>query len=374
MIESLLKIIEITSTEMTEFIISDNSDEPLELKCFKDNVKIVRPTKTLNMTDHWNFLFEHASGSFLTFIGDDDAFIPSALEKLCVYLKQTNCDLVWTPNAGYVWPNGAVEGNYFQIKEKRSNLKSLESARAQILRLDPSCRIPIPYNSAVVSKKLILDYIRDNPKERFFSSRIPDINAGVKILFLARSQAEFNETTFVSGSSSLSNGLLTRSDKNHEVTREFQSSTFNPISSREGSWISEVHPFGFITFYEAIEESILQLGYRFKCKSSKIAFKSVFHSSYPKEQLDISIRTWPHLKLTIRIAYLAKRLSTVRGYSYIVSIFEKARMGIKAISGRTTLIIIRGPGISDTDKLVAFLENTINKKVEKGFLQKYVAH
>jgi glycosyltransferase involved in cell wall biosynthesis len=371
-LSSLISIIEKCPDARIEFLVSDNSDQLGVTPSSVGNVTYLRPERVLNMTDHWNYLFNKASGKYVTFVGDDDAFIPSALVDLCDTLEHTDPDLVWTETAGYGWPTPGIDGNFFQRIKLKNERISLENAREQILKLE-SLDLPIPYNKALVKRKVILHFLENHPGENFFSSRVPDVNAGVKVLFLSESQFVFNELTFISGASPMSNGLLTRTNQNHPVTLEFNNPEFNPLTARSDSQIKEISPFGFVTYFEAIEESLLQLGEKLLCSPTKVAFRSVFESSFPKQQLEISMKLWKKHSLFLKYAYFLTQISTLKFVSYLIETLKRVNMGLKVLLRREKFLIIRGPGINDTCALVAYLERngTIleRKFIAKIFLQ-----
>jgi hypothetical protein len=352
---SLMLIIQKCTDSRIEFLISDNSDSPAHQLSSFGNITFFRPERILNMTDHWNFLFHKSKGKYIAFVGDDDAFLPSALEELCSSLEHESPDLVWTQAAGYVWPSGDSSGNFFQSIKRKTQRIELSKARLKLLKLT-SLDLPIPYNYALVKKELILEFLRKNPSENFFSSRVPDVNSGVKILFLASTQFEYKRLTFISGASPLSNGLLTRTNQEHPVALEFNNPEFNPITIRPESKIKEISPFGFVTFFEAIEDSLFQLGKKLICNEKIVAFRSVFQSSCPRQQLDISLKTWSQYRRTLEVAYLLNGIRNMPFSSFMESMLKRFSLVLKVIFQRESVLIIRGPGIASTSNLVSYLE------------------
>lgn len=370
-LSSLVSIVEDCPDKRIEFLISDNSDQHGVMPTSQGNVTYFRPEKVLNMTDHWNFLFQKSSGKYITFVGDDDAFLPSALIELCNHLEKMDPDLVWTESAGYGWPAPGIDGNFFRRSQKSIIRNSLEQARLRLLNLD-SLDLPILYNRALLKRRIISQFILEHPGEKFFSSRIPDVNSGVKALFLSRSQYWYEELTFISGASPLSNGLLIRANQNHPVALEFNDPKFNPFSARTESQIKEVSPFGFVTYLEAIEESLFQLGEALTCPSRSIAFKSVYESSAPEQQLIISLKIWGKHTFTI---YFALFLSKARRNKFVLTVLATAKrlkIIFRAILRIEDFVIIRGPGVSDTRSLVNFLETNKRFLSEKSFFKAYV--
>ena len=370
-LSSLISIIEKCPDSRIEFLVSDNSDQLGVTPSSVGNITYLRPEHRLNMTDHWNFLFNKASGKYITYVGDDDAFIPSALVDLCDSLERIDSDLVWTETAGYGWPTVGIDGNFFQRVKHSKERMSLENARQRILTLD-YLDLPIPYNKALVRRKLISRFLEGHPGETFFSSRIPDINAGVKLLFLSESQFVFKQLIFISGASPLSNGLLSRTNQNHAVTLEFQNPELNPLRLRSNSQITEISPFGFVTFFEAIEEALLQLGEKLLCSSKKIAYKSVFESSFPKQQLEISMKLWKKHSLILKCAFIFTQIARLKSVLYVTDILKSINMLLNVTLRREKVLIIRGPGINNTANLVDYLETNKNIFARKFMTRIYL--
>ncbi len=368
---SLISIIRKCTDVRIEFLISDNSDSPSHHLSSFENVTFFRPEQVLNMTDHWNFLFHKAKGKYITFVGDDDAFLPTALTQLCDSLEQSDPDLVWTQTAGYGWPSGDSFGNFFQLIRRKSERIDLSKARLRLLKLD-SLDLPIPYNYALVKREIVIEFLQKNPNENFFSSRVPDVNSGVKILFLAKTQFEFERLTFISGASPLSNGLLTRTKQDHPVTLEFNNPEFNPITIRSDSRIKEISPFGFVTFFEAIEESLLQLGEKLQCSDRVVAFRSVFFSSFPEQQLEISLRAWHQHKKIINTAYRLNALRNRRICKYLESLLKRSLLALRIVLRSQRVVIINGPGIETTASLVSYLERNETTLSYKMFNRIYI--
>lgn len=372
-LRSLLKIFERCESSGVEFLISDNSDFPQTFMCSSPAVRFYRPDSVLNMTANWNYIASKATGKYMTFVGDDDALLPKNLGALVKFLETTDADFVWTRTAGYVWPQGAVPGSFYQEAAIRRKLPNLDLSRKKIMRLELSAELPTPYNSSVFRRELLQNFEQEHPTERFFSSRIPDVNAGAKLMFLARSQEKFESTVFVSGTSSLSNGLLTRSQPSHPRALEFNDISHNPLPSR-GGWIqSEVPPFGYITFFEGIQESLFQLGIMSTQQEKFVAFKSVCFSSSPYKQYQISQAMWPQYSKCLFVALV---LGTARGFKWIVFLLDKWRkLGVivRTLLGITSVVSLRGPALPSTADLVDYLEKSEVLKSPAGIIRRTVS-
>lgn len=81
-----------------EIIISDNfsfDDTPQVAQNFNDErVKYFRSEKSLSIGDSWKFALSHATGEYITFLPDDDAYAGVLLETFHRLIKQENADIV----------------------------------------------------------------------------------------------------------------------------------------------------------------------------------------------------------------------------------------------------------------------------------------
>jgi glycosyltransferase involved in cell wall biosynthesis len=355
-ITSLLSIIDKCKHKNIEFIISDNSDKPLELKSF-DSLKYIHPKKILNMSENWNLLLSKASGKYLTFLGDDDAFIPTELEKLAIYAESSFADIIWTNHAGYGWPIENQDGNFFQIIEKNSKKLKLERLRQEVLKINHRIDVPVPYSRVLFNRKILDNFLKKFPDEKF-CTRIPDISAGVKIALLSQTQENYNRTVFISGASKSSNGRTFINNKILVGPYDFANLKFNPYPSGKLSKLKMPIPLGFIALYEAFNSSISQLGLNSYGSETWIVFKSVYFTTDVKRQKIVSDELWPEHRNVILIAYLFHVLFAKVGKNLNSKRLKYINLGIGLLFRRKKIVSVVGPGISNTDKLVNYLEKS----------------
>lgn len=291
-----------------EFIVSDNSDGSGRISYGGNYVKVIRPPSVLNMTDHWNFILARASGRYLTFLGDDDLFVAPALANFVTFLKNCDDDFVTTWTASYRWPRGDDSGHFYFVEPAKHNKDSLSEIKKRVRKLDYS-DLPIPYNKAVFHRRLLGRFADERKFGEFCSSRIPDVNAGAKIALLSESAAVFRAVVFISGASVTSNGQLSRSNPEHPRAKEFSDPKRNPVRAATGWLPQEAYPFGYATYFEGLNESLLQLGERHLVREAALTFRLIFHSSQPPRQAEIMGRHFGGQKL---LRTLAMMLGVIR--------------------------------------------------------------
>lgn len=162
-----------------EVLVSDNfsQDNTKEVvQSFYDRRLVyVNTGRRLSMSDNWEFALERARGEYVVFIGDDDAVMPGAIDKLQTFI-QDNVSLVYywfTHN--YIWP---MYGKMAYVNRLVSNRRPFEvdmekEARYIASTGGISSLYPLPtlYHGAVA--KRLLDMIREQTG-RVFHTLEPD--------------------------------------------------------------------------------------------------------------------------------------------------------------------------------------------------------
>lgn len=366
-LSSLLAIIEKYKIADVEFIISDNSDVDLNYRNIP-SVKFIRPNRVLNMTDNWNWLLTHAQGKFVTYLGDDDAFIPSNLADLIEYARKCTSDIIWTKHSGYGWPLEGNHGNFFLIYDNKPKTISIEKIRDKILKLDHKIDLPTPYCRVIFNRKIIESFWKANPGAKFCSSRIPDISAGVKLAFLSSSQCNFDRVVFISGASKSSNGRLTQSGKNISGEFQFDNLVFNPIYPGVLEELTIAPPFGYITWLEAFDSSLIQLGLDYKSPKWLIAYRTVLYSSNVKKQIEISYSIWGNV-LMLGTAFIFNKFYVMRSNKWVSRIKNFISLLNIKISNKRSVVILSGKGLENTFSLVDYLEKTKLIELKKSIIK-----
>ena len=85
-------------------------------------VRYVNPGARLSMSDNWEFALRHAEGRHVLFIGDDDAIMPGAIDRLEPLLESCASPIFTWPRATYMWPTaggGARSGGVPPSRPRR---------------------------------------------------------------------------------------------------------------------------------------------------------------------------------------------------------------------------------------------------------------
>lgn len=161
-----------------EVIVSDNfsQDNTKEVvQSFNDpRLVYINTGRRLSMCDNYEFALEHAKGEYLIIIGDDDAVMPGAIDKLKITIKEKPGLVYWWSKPVYTWPKDGrgASAAYLSIKINPPVIDLKKFARKLATEMTRGAEwLANPYHNAV--SKSILDAIRKQTG-RVFHSTQPD--------------------------------------------------------------------------------------------------------------------------------------------------------------------------------------------------------
>jgi hypothetical protein len=208
-----------------EFVVSDNSDVPLEINQeFRQDARfrIVRPNSVVSMRENFAFGFLQSRGLWVTYIGSDDGVFPSKIVSLFSILAATTTDAVVTEPAYFMYPpigdagGGAFEcfiGSWETFPQTTRRL--MRRAKWSLAKAE---NLPIPYNRTVV-RRSVVEEVRRRSGDTFMSSSSPDLYLGWAIASVRESVLRLEGSpVFISGISEFGNGYGVR--RNNDRIRE----------------------------------------------------------------------------------------------------------------------------------------------------------
>jgi glycosyltransferase involved in cell wall biosynthesis len=162
-----------------EVIVSDNfSQDNTEevVRGFIDSRLVYCNTgRRLSMCDNWEFALQRAKGKYIIFIGDDDAIMPGAIDKLQVMIQDKPSLVYCWPRPVYIWP---ISGRGASISCLPSNACpseiNLKKLARSVIKMGGARYplLPSVYYGAVA--KSVLDLMRKQTG-RVFHSTQPDV-------------------------------------------------------------------------------------------------------------------------------------------------------------------------------------------------------
>ena len=197
-----------------EIIVSDNySDDNTEsvVKSFKDKrIRYLNTGKRVSMSENWEFALSHVTDGWVTILGDDDALLPNAIEKVAALIKLTNTKAVRSSVCEYSWPGllGAKNGNLGVPTKKGWEKRNANNSLAKVMQGRRSyTTLPLLYNGGFVDFS-VLSEIKEKTG-RFYGSCIPDVYSGCAISSVIEDYIYSYEPFAVNGASIHSNGTDT---------------------------------------------------------------------------------------------------------------------------------------------------------------------
>jgi glycosyltransferase involved in cell wall biosynthesis len=204
-------------TDAFEVIISDNCSEDNTKDVFEsfsdERLRYVNTGRRLSMCDNYEFALDHAVGRYVVIMGDDDAVMPGALDRLQTKIEADPCPVYTWPKGVYNWPTTGSKAAVavfphasapFELDLKRLARKSVSQGFWGYSRL------PSVYHSAVA--KDILDKIRKSTG-RVFHSTQPDLFTGFAIPAFADRAINLGFSVTVNGRSPKSNAAVVTDKK-----------------------------------------------------------------------------------------------------------------------------------------------------------------
>ena len=209
-LEHCLKTVTTQDFDSLEVLISNNSstDGTEEfLRNQKDSrIKIIKSPYRLGMSEHWDFALTHASGEWITFLGDDDGLLPRSLSHFCELVEREKIEAVTSICCSFNWPidlgdQGRLSvptGVGYKILDAKKNLQlAMKSSFAY-------SHLPWIYTGGFAKTELLKKIAKK--KGRFFLSITPDLYSSVALSSNIESYAFSHAPFFIGGTSKKSNG------------------------------------------------------------------------------------------------------------------------------------------------------------------------
>jgi glycosyltransferase involved in cell wall biosynthesis len=195
-----------------EVIVSDNASEDdtrtVVERCSDPRVRYFNTGCRLSMCDNYEFALEQAVGEYVIIIGDDDAVMPGALDKLVARMRTALAPVIYMwPLHVYDWP---VENQPARVAHLSPTWPQTEVDLKRKAKFVISMggwkyyELPSPYHCAIPKK--ILDEIRVRTG-RVFHSTQPDVFTAMALPALADRALNIGVTITLNGRSARSNGL-----------------------------------------------------------------------------------------------------------------------------------------------------------------------
>lgn len=247
--------------ENLTILVSDNfsQDETRDVvNSLNDSrIRYINPGKRLSMAHHYEFALSQVENGFVTILGDDDGFLPDAVETSNALLNETGLEAINMNyyHDFYFWPNHPVKRQANMLKvslEKGYEILNTKTEINKALRCEIDyLRLPMIYSSFVSLHAV--NKVKSLTGNQFFRSQCPDVYSGIALTHVIDKYVKSNKRLRLAGISAKSTGTSGLFDNgNAAPMAQFNSESNIPFHSR----IREFESTSSISYI--IAESFLQ--------------------------------------------------------------------------------------------------------------------
>ncbi|GAB3778748.1 hypothetical protein GCM10028818_28310 [Spirosoma horti] len=172
-------------------------------------IRYINPGKRLSMAHHYEFALSNVQEGFATILGDDDGFLPGAVETSNQLLNETGLEAINMNyyHDFYFWPNHPVKRQANMLKvsfEKGYEILETRREIGKALNCDVDyLRLPMIYSSFVSINAINKIKAITN---QFFRSQCPDVYSGIAITHVLDKYVKSNKRLRLAGISAKSTG------------------------------------------------------------------------------------------------------------------------------------------------------------------------
>lgn len=224
-----LKTCTMQTYENLEIIVSDNysqdNTEEIVKSAGDTRVRYYNTGQRLSMSHNWEFALEKATGDYITILGDDDGFVPNAIEGINKILSKTNSDALCWHQSRYFWPGNIIYPHelFVVLRNRVVSMDAQENLYKVIHHKKHYSSNPWLYSGFV--HKSVIEKVKDNSRGVFFHSMIPDVYSGLAIGSQIDNYVYSTGAFSIAGNSSHSNGMscISSNEKNRRNFYRFLS-------------------------------------------------------------------------------------------------------------------------------------------------------
>lgn len=197
-----------------EIIVSDNfsqDDTKAVVEAFNDpRIRYINTGHRVSMSRNWEFGLRHATGDYVSILGDDDGFLPGAVSAISEILQRHPgiAAISWEVSV-YRWPNYILQEDanrlFVNTKTGYAIKSAYDSLKDVIFSGQPHTTLPWLYAGFV--KREILNHIANKSAGTFFHSQQPDIYSAIVISCSIDEYIRSSAPYSIAGSSKSSGGI-----------------------------------------------------------------------------------------------------------------------------------------------------------------------
>lgn len=214
-----------TDDQRLQVVVSDNcsQDNTREVVAKFSDARLiyVRTPQRVSMRQNFEFALTHATGDYIIYIGDDDAFLAFELPKLLALIEKLNADAIYWDPPTYLWPGvdtGKPTNRLVIRKDQFSgalNKIDTNEVAEDLKRCGPRYNDGPKLYHGCISRKF-LDHVAKKTGY-IFGGSIPDLYVQYYLSFSEGSVYSVGYPFTINGTSKASNGFLYHSSRDSGV-------------------------------------------------------------------------------------------------------------------------------------------------------------
>lgn len=187
------------STDHTRAVVGANPDP---------RIRYINTGKRVSMSHNWEFALSHITDGWVMVLGDDDAYLPGAINRVASLIKShPGIRAINGSYVTYIWPNDLnnQQGRLLVPMKRGTEIRDCRQRTNSVLRgEDWYSELPMLYCSGAIEMSLISE-IR-NRTGQFFHSCQPDVYSAIACSTMVDSYLWSHEPIGIAGHSRHSNG------------------------------------------------------------------------------------------------------------------------------------------------------------------------
>ena len=207
-----------------EILVSDNCSQDQTAKVvqqFKDKrIKYINTGKRVSMSGNYEFAISHVTEGWVTILGDDDAILPGAIQKVLEIVVKTGVKAIRSNPCQYAWPS-LLGKQYGQLSIPSFREYETQNSALWISKVINGealyTKLPILYNGGFVDVS-VLQEIKSITKSLYLSM-IPDVYSGFAIAQMLDKYIYSHEPFVINGASIHSTGTAQFTLKGQEYEK-----------------------------------------------------------------------------------------------------------------------------------------------------------
>ena len=196
-------------------VVSDNCSEDetfgIVHKYTHPRLKYVRTPRRFTMLEHFEYALNYVTEGYISFLGDDDGFLPNAVAKVADIIKKHSPLAVGWRFGNYNWPGlpgyfMIPMANYYRIIDSKTEIQNIFTKNIYQAICFPSLY------GGFISIELV-NKIKNKYDGYFFHSRIPDFFSGAFIAANVENYIRLEFPITINATSAKSAGFATVNTK-----------------------------------------------------------------------------------------------------------------------------------------------------------------